>query len=150
MSRQRVHAERSRAAMVSNLQSLQPYNVGPPNERRIRKWVQELRSGNHKQWPGDLERDFGTGDAHVSTLGVLCRISGKAYSPRECFLPFSVQEWAGLPGMDPVLRCGTRVTWAENMDGWSFTDMARELERTYLGREGRCTGPTWCLEGWLL
>lgn len=141
--------ERHRDAMAKNLKALQPYDVGPPNERRIRKWVQELRSGNHKQCAGFLHRDWGHGDAYASALGVLCRISGLPYHPLEMFLPFTVQEWAGLPGEDLVLKCGSRLTWLESLWGWSFRDIARELERTYLGRSGQCTGPG-NLDGWAL
>lgn len=110
-------------------------------------WVAALRSGEYEQGTGKLNQN-----GKFCCLGVLCDLAVKAdvgvtvreerisyigfeshrtyYDGNPDTTPDIVQDWAGLPDEDPVVRFG--VSWSTpanlNDSGMSFADIADIIE----------------------
>ena len=112
--------------------------LGPIQKR----WIEELRSGRFKQGKKKLCRDPGNGDLRYCCLGVLCyAISG---SPSESedgdggvdylwcgkadVLPESIMVEAGLHGDQGDTNDRHRSLAEKNDSGWTFQEIADELE----------------------
>jgi len=120
------------------------------NRDVIAAWVAALRSGDYRQGRGGLRGEDAAGPRYCC-LGVLCELSvdagiaqraGNLYGVRRddegyvqfqgAYLPTGVTAWAGLPGGDPVLHDGRTASTLNDVEHWSFADVADALERRYL------------------
>lgn len=107
------------------------------------KWAEALRSGEYRQCKEVLQREEG-----FCCLGVLCDLhrqakggewvgpdhhthGGMVYQPAEggedyALLPEAVQEWAGIRGPNPSVRCDPLTIL--NDEGRKFDDLADMIE----------------------
>lgn len=106
------------------------------------KWVQALRSGDYKQTTGHLRTDEG-----FCCLGVLCDLhrqeSDGAWHTNGAqmryklpsgdwdyaLLPETVQEWAGMRSLNPVVK--DEALSGLNDAGWTFGDIAEVIELSW-------------------
>ena len=122
-------------------------------KRRIKKWVETLRSGKYRQGVGMLRQR----DNSYCCLGVACDIAAKdlhmkwmqrggeyEFGGRDVVLPPRVARYYGLEIPDPGITYprGELLSCTEANDGWhdgkrnrarwSFKAIADGLEREYL------------------
>jgi hypothetical protein len=120
------------------------------NRDVIATWVAALRSGRYRQGRGGLRGEDVVGPRHCC-LGVLCELAvdagiaqraGNLYGVRRddewyvqfqgAYLPSVVVAWAGLSGGDPYVVHDDRASKLNDVEHWSFADIADALERRYL------------------
>lgn len=101
------------------------------------KWVAALRSGEYRQWRGDL-RGYGG----FCCLGVLCDVHAKetglswwrqgidssAYMGETGILPDRVCVWAGLDSCDPIMGDYKAAAWNDDL-GANFDQIADLIEK---------------------
>lgn len=116
-------------------------------------WLEALRSGEYEQGIGALH-SYEDGKDYYCCLGVLCDLAIKAgvdvqeesrtpvyapektsfsYDGEEAFLPYSVQQWAGMEDDNVSFRTeeGELLTAVSMNDdlGFSFQGIANNVER---------------------
>lgn len=123
-----------------------------PNKEVVKKWVDNLRSGEYSQGKGQLE-DNGC----FCCLGVLCDMAvrenvipspnfqeGPYGSEKICYenewqyLPDKVREWAGLTSGNPMfsipsLHSPVFLSDLNDDHGFTFEMLADLIEKEYLG-----------------
>ena len=108
-----------------------PSDEGTVNKQNVRKWVEALRSGDFKQTTGQLYVD-----GSYCCLGVACAISGVSISSEHfnSVLPDAVMEWLGVEDSDPEIGERRATQWNDS-EGKTFEDIARLIEKEWLGDE---------------
>lgn len=112
--------------------------------RRLRLWINALRSGKYKQTRQTLHNKY---DNTYCCLGVSCDIyrkhtkkgrwDGHIFVTSNMYrnsteLPLSVSRWFGLPDHNPELTEGVSCISANDNEKWSFKKIASAVEECYL------------------
>jgi|SRR5688500_2127325 len=122
-----------------------PMQPVPSNKENMRLWVAALRSGEYEQGHGALHDH----NDKFCCLGVACEVALKAgvkmpvtphgnyirYGQEISHLPTVVQEWLGLPVMDPFVAPMVSAVSANDGHRWSFEQIADSVEALYGLRE---------------
>lgn len=139
-----------------------PMPTPTPNQARIRKFVEALRSKRFRQGHGALHR-MRQGSDEYCCLGVACEVAIEdgldlkvsndghfvRYGDEFGHLPISVQAWYGFESENPSLTLVKRLHWWQRLFrkpvtskrsavaandglGWNFDHIADAFERKYL------------------
>jgi hypothetical protein len=125
-----------------------------PNNIRI--WIDALRSGDYTQGHKRLTTIEPDGKTKHCCLGVACQEAIKhgvelnvvhdvlpdyedaeyiRYNGEDAILPKAVEDWLGIDEANPVLVDNLTAAELNDSEGYTYAQIADEIERTYFGEK---------------